>query len=305
MMNQRQLEAFHAVMVTGSVTDASQRLRLSQPAVSRLVSELERAIGIRLFERSKGSALRPTPEAEAFHLEVERSFTGLQALTRVANDIRNARGGNLRIACLPALATGFLPDVIRDFLAAHPGVRVNLQSRSSTTVRQWVAAQQFDLGLATPSENVSGLRTELFLSLTGVCVLPPSHRLRRKEVITPEDLRGESFVSLAQEDPSRSKIDRVFEDAGVERDLRIETQYAMTIGGFVMRGVGCSILNPLSAREFIPHGVIVKPFRPEVRFEYILCVPEHRLVPKIGQLFIDALRVGKSRLLEELKQDPR
>ncbi len=297
-MNQRQLEAFHAVMVSGSVTAAAERLHLSQPAISRLIADLERSVAFRLFERVKGSPLRATPEAESFHQEVERSFLGIQGLTRVANDIRNACTGNLRIACLPALATGFLPEVIRDFLAVFPGVRINLQSRSSTTVRQWVAAQQFDLGFATPSDHTPGLRTELFLSLTGVCVLPPQHRLRRKDVITPEDLRGDAFISLALEDPTRAKIDRIFDDAGVERDLRIETQYAMTIGGFVMRGVGCSILNPLSAREFVPHGVIVKPFVPEVLFEYILCMPEHRLPSRIATAFIESLRTAKARLIE-------
>lgn len=295
-MNHRQLEAFRAVMVTGSVTGAAERLHLSQPAVSRLIGDLERSIGFRLFERVKGSPLRATPEAESFHLEVERSFAGLQVLSRVANDIRNARGGNLRIACLPALATGFIPGVIRDFLTAYPEVRVNLQSRSSTTVRQWVAAQQFDLGLATPSEHTTGLRTEPFLSLIGVCVVPPGHRLRRKNVITPDDLRGEAFVSLALEDPSRAKIDRVFDDAGVERDLRIETQYAMTIGGFVMRGVGCSILNPVSAHDLEAHGVVIKPFMPEVRFEYMLCMPEHRLPSRITQAFLESMRAARARL---------
>jgi DNA-binding transcriptional LysR family regulator len=300
-MNQRQLEAFHAVMLSGSVTAAAERLHLSQPAVSRLIGDLERSVGFRLFHRAKGSPLRATPEAESFHQEVERSFLGIEALARVANDIRTVRSGNLRIACLPALATGFLPEVIRDFLAAYPAIRVNLQSRSSTTVRQWVAAQQFDLGLATPSQNATGLRIEPFLSLPGVCVLPPGHRLKRKDVITPQDLAGESFVSLALEDPSRAKIDRIFDDAKVERNLRIETQYAMTIGGFVMRGLGSSILNPVSARDFAPHGVLIRRFEPEVRFEYILCMPEHRLPSKIASTFIDAMKAARGRLLDEMR----
>jgi DNA-binding transcriptional LysR family regulator len=299
-MNQRQLEAFHAVMLSGSVTAAAERLHLSQPAVSRLIGDLERSVGFRLFQRTKGSPLRATPEAESLHLEVERSFLGIEALARVANDIRTARTGNLRIACLPALATGFMPEVIRDFLAVYPAIRLNLQSRSSTTVRQWVAAQQFDLGLATPSQNATGLRMETFLSLPGVCVLPPGHRLKRKQSITPHDLAGEPFVSLALEDPSRAKIDRIFDDAKVERNLRIETQYAMTIGGFVMRGLGCSILNALSARDFVPHGVLIRRFEPEVRFEYVLCMPEHRLPSAIASKFIDAMKAARRRLMDEI-----
>lgn len=293
-MNQRQLEAFRAVMLTGSVTGAAERLYLSQPAVSRLISDLERAVGFKLFERVKGSALVPTPEAEGFHLEVERSFSGLQELRRVADDIRNFGSGNLRIACLPALATSFLPGVIRDFLRKHPTVRVNLQTRSSTTVRQWVAAQQFDLGFATPTDYTQGLRSEIFLKLEGVCVLPPGHRLKRKSTIRPEDLRDDAFISLALEDPTRRSIDRVFEDAGVERNNVVETQYAMTVGSLVVQGIGCSILNSLSAREFVPHGVIIKPFAPAVQFQYMLYMPEQRLASRISTEFLEFARAARA-----------
>jgi DNA-binding transcriptional LysR family regulator len=106
-------------------------------------------------------------------------------------------------------------------------------------------------------------------------------------------------ILLVYRSCARAKVDRIFEDAGVERDIRIETQYAMTIGAFVMRGIGCSILNPLSAQELVPHGVVIKPFLPAVRFDYILCLPEHRLPSRIAMSFIDALRAAKARLTDE------
>ena len=150
-MNLRHLEAFRAVMLSGSVTQAAQSLNLSQPAVSKMLAELEHQLGFQLFLRSRGSALTVTPEADAFFYEVERSFSGIAALKRVAEDIRNMATGTLRIAALPALAVSFLPRVIAAFRETHPGVTVQLQTRSSSTVRQWMANQQFDIGLATPA----------------------------------------------------------------------------------------------------------------------------------------------------------
>ena len=111
-MNLRHLEAFRAVMLSGSVTHAAQSLNLSQPAVSKMLAELEHQLGFQLFQRSRGSALTVTPEADAFYYEVERSFSGIAALKRVAEDIRNMATGTLRIAALPALAVSFLPRVI-------------------------------------------------------------------------------------------------------------------------------------------------------------------------------------------------
>ena len=130
-MNLRHLEAFRAVMLSGSVTQAAQSLNLSQPAVSKMLAELEHQLGFQLFLRSRGSALTVTPEADAFFYEVERSFSGIAALKRVAEDIRNMATGTLRIAALPALAVSFLPRVIAAFRETHPGVTVQLKFEDS------------------------------------------------------------------------------------------------------------------------------------------------------------------------------
>src|SRR3546814_1025700 len=69
-------------MLSGSVTQAAQSLNLSQPAVSKMLAELEHQLGFQLFLRSRGSALTVTPEADALFYEVERSFSGIAALKR-------------------------------------------------------------------------------------------------------------------------------------------------------------------------------------------------------------------------------
>ncbi|MBO9695956.1 MAG: LysR family transcriptional regulator [Sphingopyxis sp.] len=295
-MNLRQLEAFRAVMLSGSVTQAAQSLNLSQPAVSKMLSDLEHQLGFRLFLRSRGSALTITPEADAFFYEVERSFSGIAALKRVAEDIRNMATGTLRIAALPALAVSFLPQVIGAFRAKHPGVTIQLQTRSSSTVRQWMANQQFDIGLATPARELPGIRMERFLRCAGACVMPPDHRLAAKEVVRPRDLEGEAFISLALEDGARHRIDRIFEDAGVNRNMVIETQYAMTICALVMQGVGCSILNPVTAADFAGRGLVVRPFVPEVFFEYMIFTPRLRPVSQVAVAFVAMLEDHRERL---------
>src|SRR3546814_20901911 len=62
------------------------------------------------------------------------------------------------IAALPSLAVSFLPRVSAAFRETHPDVTVQLQTRSSSTVRQWMANQQFDIGLATPASELPGIK---------------------------------------------------------------------------------------------------------------------------------------------------
>ncbi len=155
-MKIRQLEAFKSVMTAGTVTAAADLMNISQPVVSRLIAQLESATGLKLFFRSK-RRLRPTPEALSFFREVEKTFAGVEKLKQVADNIRNFSTGNLRIVCLPALALGFMPRVIDRFLDKHPKITVSLQTRSSQTVREWIAAQQFDLGLAAGATDIPGV----------------------------------------------------------------------------------------------------------------------------------------------------
>jgi DNA-binding transcriptional LysR family regulator len=87
-MNYRQLEAFRATMRSGSVTAAAKALFISQPSVSRLLRELEHSLGIRLFFHQKGK-FSPTREAELLFEEAERSFVGLKAIRKAADQINN------------------------------------------------------------------------------------------------------------------------------------------------------------------------------------------------------------------------
>src|ERR1700753_2089584 len=107
-MNLKHIEAFRAVMVSGSMTAAAKALFTSQPNVSRLISQLERDTDLQLFQRI-GVRLIPTSEGTAFFREVERAFVGLQGLANAAAQIRNLGSGRLRLGGLPSAGTTALP----------------------------------------------------------------------------------------------------------------------------------------------------------------------------------------------------
>src|SRR3546814_2005723 len=82
-MNFRQIEAFRTVIACGTTTRAAEILRISQPAISRLLADLERTTKLKLFDRGKGR-IRPTAEGLAFYDEVQRAFIGLERLSFAA-----------------------------------------------------------------------------------------------------------------------------------------------------------------------------------------------------------------------------
>lgn len=146
-LNSRQVEAFRALMLTGSTVRAAEMMKVTQPAVSRLLRSLQDGLGLTLFER-RGSRLVPTAEALSLYNEVERSFIGLDRIAAAAAELRSRRAGVLRIAALPTLANGFLPRFVGRFLIDRPKLDLGVFGLLSHLVLDWAASGQCDLGFA-------------------------------------------------------------------------------------------------------------------------------------------------------------
>src|SRR5687767_13177504 len=102
-MNLRQIEAFRAVMTAGTVRGAAELLRVSEPAVSKLLSTAERRTGLRLFDRSKGR-LVPTPEAHALHREVDFLWRRVERVRDTVQALSNPSAAGLSLSVSPSLA---------------------------------------------------------------------------------------------------------------------------------------------------------------------------------------------------------
>ncbi|MDF1587061.1 LysR substrate-binding domain-containing protein [Marinimicrococcus flavescens] len=287
-MNVRQLEAFRAVMLTGTVTAAAEMLHVSQPAVSKLIAGLEATCGYDLFVRKAGRAL-PTPEAQQLYCKVEQMFVGVHAIRRESDRIRDQASGQVAIAAFPALAGRALPRLLTGFLASRPDLRLSLRSMASRRVLETVGAQQADIGFSIMPCEHPGVDVEHLHRLERVCVVPRGHRLAGARSVSPEDLRGEPFVSLNVEDPDHLAIEKVFCDLGIQRRLRIETLHSETACSFVANGAGVTIIDPLTPAE---HGdaVIALPFVPPVYLNVWLLWPSHRIRSKLALSIADLVR---------------
>jgi len=299
-MNLRQLEAFKAVIENGTVSRAANVLRISQPAVSKLIAALEHQVEFKIFERVRGRLL-PTPEAGMLYREVERAFVSMNEIARAVDSIRDFKKGHLTIGVIPALANGFIQEVITNFLVDRPDITVSMHSRSSHKIHDLVAANQLDLGLTALSVEHSGMETEVMCRAEAVCVLPPGHHLSDRDVIVPEDLEGEPFVSLGTLDYARQRIDQPFEEAGVRRDLRIDTPMTISACAFVAKGAGVAIVDPFSALEYRAAPIIIKPFRPAISFDIGFRYPLNRPHSRMVSAFAEAIN-DKIEAMTELPQ---
>ncbi|MDQ8726424.1 LysR substrate-binding domain-containing protein [Bradyrhizobium sp. LHD-71] len=288
-INSRQVEAFRATMLTGSVTEAAKLMAVTQPAVSRLLRDFQALLKMELFER-RGTGLVPTAAATALYTEVERSFVGLERITAAAEEIRGRRTGTLRIAALPALSNGYLPRLAGHFLKERPNLKLSFFGVISPLVVDWVLNNQCDIGFAEVPIAHSGLPSLRMPSPPRVAILPVGHRLTAKQVLQPRDFEGETFISLSAGSSGRHLIDQAFNRDDVRRVLRVETALSEIMCGLVSSGLGVAICDPFTAQEFATRGVVTRPFLPRIEFEFAAVLPVQRSPSPVAVDLIETVR---------------
>lgn len=284
-MTPRQVEAFRAIILTGGITAAGELLFVTQPAISRLIHDLEEELGFKLFDRRK-NRIYPTSMAMTLYSEVERSFVGMDRIANVAKQIRDFETGKLRINCMPALATSLLPKLVVKFAAKHPKVSVDIDVFTSQTILQRTETKQCDVGFILAEQESYGVMPGLKLRSQSSCIMPHGHPLSSLNVITPKDMENYPFVSIGHDTLLRSKIDNIFEEAGVSRKLQIESSLSSTTCNLVKQGVGLSIVDQLVAESF---GVEARPFLPNINFDYSVIQPMQQTNSGLVNNFLETL----------------
>ncbi|MBZ5793843.1 LysR family transcriptional regulator [Burkholderia contaminans] len=253
-MNPRQLEAFRAVMTTGTTTRASDLMHTSQSAISRLVSQLEATLRLKLFDRD-GARLRPTPEAKALLIEVDRMFAGMDVIRERATSLREGRSGILTIASLPALGYGPLPALITQLRCDMPDLLVRYEIYSSQEVRERVSSGQCDVGFAAELIDTHGLVARSIARRRAVLAVPADHVLGQQSRVSLFDLVDYPFIALSSRDTSRRQLDALLANRGEKLNVVIEVAYALTVASMVCHGAGIGVVDPLSVEMFDWHGV--------------------------------------------------
>ncbi|MBN9458170.1 MAG: LysR family transcriptional regulator [Bosea sp.] len=282
-VNLRHVELFRHIMRLGTLTQAAEMMSVSQPAASKMLNQLERSIGIILFQRLKGR-LNPTRDGELYFAEVQRTWESVDRLERMTRDIRELQFGRLNLGVMPMLAGTLIPPLLTRFCRQHHKAAIKLHSRSSDRIIEWVIAGQIDLGITEHSTPHPNVVSRMLARIPNVCAVPEGHRLANLQKIRPEDLDGENFVSIGSPD-RRVFVETIFEQAGVLPRIYIDAPMANVASALVANGAGIALVDELNARSFIGRGLVAKPFAPEI-FSPVWHVRPNTL---IGSSLADAL----------------
>jgi DNA-binding transcriptional LysR family regulator len=251
--------------------------------VSRLLRDLEMRLGLTLFDR-RANALVPTPEATLLFGEVDRYALGIAAIASFAAELRARRRGSLKVVALPALAMGFLPRFVADFITGRDLGEVYVHGMPSHLVIEAVLAGQVEIGIAAgaperPSIKLTPIRSN------AVVVMQAHHPLAARRRIRAGDLRGERVVTLAE--PSILSLPggrpMVRSDGNI-----VTTPLSGIACALVQKGGGVAIVDPFSASDYHAHGLAARPFAPAIELRMGIVTNSNRRLSALSQDFIDA-----------------
>lgn len=285
-MNFKQLEAFEAIMTSGSTIGAAQRLGLSQSAVSRLLAQFEEDLGLRLFVREKGR-LTPTREAQALLQDAHGLVDSAQCFRRHSEQLRlgGFKRRLLKVAVPSTLASQLLPAVAQAFMLAHPDVVLEVLSGSYGDTERAILSRDADLGLVRVPMEMPGLQATVCLESDSVCIMPRGHPLELLESIGVPDLEDVPLVLLGRQRQIRHEIDMAFRQARVLPRVAVEVHSVAVACGFVAQGLGVSIVNALLASYCRHMEFSSRPFRPRISYQLGIASIENQPAAPLAEAF--------------------
>lgn len=253
----RQLEYFVATAESGSFSAASQRLHVSQSALSMSIADLERTLGVRLFLRQpRGVSL--TRAGQDVLVDARRLVTGLSDLQNSARTGQASLAGPLVVGCYSTLAPLVLPRVVTEFVARHPDVELSFVEGSHAALQEQLRRGLVDLAILydygdTAGGATSDLTMQPILSSAPYVLLHPEHRLAGKDRVPLRQLVAEPLI-LFDLEPAGEYFRSLFETAGLTPTVRFRTTSYELVRSLVARGLGYGILSQHTATEVSYEG---------------------------------------------------
>ncbi len=280
----RSLRVFAEIMRTGSATAAGKQLSLSQPAVSKLISQLEAKVGFDLFYRDRGK-LVPTADGTKLMQEVDLTLASLDRFNSLVRDIAGYSAGTIRVVAPPSFAEGVLPEIISRFRDRLPGVEFSIDSRSVATARSMIAMRYVDCGFVKLPTDQKDLELDEVVTSGTLCVMREDHPLASRETISPVDIGLHPLILLGAGGYWRTQVDAAFMSFGLKPVVAIETHTHGSACALAGLGNGMAILNELLVRPYIQAQLVTRPFIPEITHTYAFAVSNVARPSRLTQEF--------------------
>ncbi len=290
-MTLENLKVFRDIAQTKRISRGAAMNGISQSAASQLIQQLERRLGVELFDRST-RPLALTPAGKLYSdacRDILRRYE--EAGTEIAA-LKADSAGSVRLACIYSIGLYEMARHMAEFQKLNPKARVHLEYMRPDKIYEAVLNDHTDLGMLSYPAPGRELRVIPWRHERMVVVVNPEHRLAGCESVGAAELAGEPLVSFDEELPIRKALDAFLRDSKVETEPVLEFDNIQMIKEAVAAGSGISVLPEQTvAEEVAQKRLVALPLRDShlVRPVGIICRRGKKLSPT-AQQFVEFLR---------------
>lgn len=282
-----QLEYFCAVCRYHSITQAAQKLYVTQPAISAAIRELEKEFSVSLFTRSKNQLIL-TKEGEHFYQRASALLEQIQQASSEFYDL-GRKVVPIRVGIPPLLSTIFFPDSLIAFQKKYPDIPVTLYEYGSIRAAQLVLEDVLDLALVNMNfYTIDKLESCQLLSDQVVFCVSPTHPLAAEKEVTLEMLKDQPLILYNTDSVQNATLNSRFEGCGIKPNIILQASQLYTLKSFVANNLGGAFLYSSLLKNM--SGLIGIPVVPEIRQEIGLVWQKGRYITGNTERFITFMK---------------
>ncbi len=297
-MHLRNIELFHAVLTTGSITGAAKQLNISQPAASKALQHAESQLGFALFSRVRGR-LQPTPQALLLRDRVEKIIHDMHDLRRLTLNMGQPSSYPLRVTCTPTLAQVLLPDAIVLLRKAFPSVIVELSTQHSAVMCESLALQETDIGLTLQDTGHPTLRQKS-LCRGQVMVIAPPGWWPQSELSQPlpvAALANQPLIGIMVRDALGNLLQGHLAQLDPPPRTAVAVQTYQLAHALVAKGEGLALVDPFTAGCGDAKSVQIRPLKPHLDVVLYAMYRQDCPLNPVQKRFLDLVRQLAQRRL--------
>jgi DNA-binding transcriptional LysR family regulator len=254
-MNLHHLRLFTAVVNHGGFTKAAASLHLSQPAISKSLSELERQLNLTLLDRS-GRSIRLTDAGQALYARARELFGVEWVAEQELREIRGLKRGVLRIGASTTIATYMLPQYLGRFHLRHPGIRIRATSANTRTVLRMLLESRVDVALVEGPVSHPQVEVHAWQDDELVVIAPIDHELLSQNDVDVPMLVREQFIVREPGSGTRDVSARALALHGARLTNTMRVGGTEAIKQAVAAGLGLAIVSRAAAADQLALGKI-------------------------------------------------
>ncbi|MBO6815858.1 MAG: LysR family transcriptional regulator [Rhizobiaceae bacterium] len=254
MLSFRQLEVFRSVMISGSISAASQHLNIAQPTVTNTIRRLEDVLKVRLFNRS-GARLIPTRTAQQIFEVVQPSISALEQLSVTVQEIAAGQHVMFRLGVSPSVSQALAPKALAHLARLNPGARLRMDTLSLKQIKDYLWLAEGDFAVTIFPINDPIIVSRQIASISMVCLVPEDHPLAQRDSVTLQDIAEERLIFFHPNTPHGKKLKEMFRAQNIKPHITIETRFAESAISLMYENFGIAIVDELTGRAVRHDGI--------------------------------------------------